>query len=111
MVVAPTIIRHIIDSKSPLYNLSKAELQKSSFEVLVVLEGTIEQTGVTFQGRSSYTPQEVHWGHYFTLVLMKLSLLFQKYQNYLSNICAEAALNEPKTTSRPISGCSTQSTP
>ncbi|XP_075242206.1 inward rectifier potassium channel 4-like isoform X2 [Convolutriloba macropyga] len=66
MVVTPIIIRHIINSKSPLYKVSKANLSSQSFEILVVLEGNIEQIGVTAQCRTSYTTAEIVWGHYYT---------------------------------------------
>lgn len=39
------------------------------FEIVVVLEGTIESTGQTTQARSSYVPSEVLWGHRFEPVV------------------------------------------
>lgn len=39
------------------------------FEIVVILEGTIESTGQTTQARSSYVPSEVLWGHRFEPVV------------------------------------------
>lgn len=56
-------IVHIIDETSPLYNLSAADLLQERFEIVVILEGTIESTGQTTQARSSYVTSEILWGH------------------------------------------------
>ncbi|KAK2576339.1 hypothetical protein KPH14_005698 [Odynerus spinipes] len=61
----PTTIVHKINAESPFYNLSAEEMLTERFEVVVILEGTIESTGQTTQARSSYLPQEILWGHRF----------------------------------------------
>ncbi|XP_023717716.1 G protein-activated inward rectifier potassium channel 3 [Cryptotermes secundus] len=61
----PTTIVHKIDPSSPLYVLSAAEMIRERFEIVVILEGVIESTGMTTQARSSYLPSEVLWGHRF----------------------------------------------
>ncbi|XP_018561491.1 G protein-activated inward rectifier potassium channel 3 isoform X2 [Anoplophora glabripennis] len=61
----PTTIVHKIDSKSPLYNMSANNLLRERFEIVVMLEGVIESTGMTTQARSSYLPSEILWGHRF----------------------------------------------
>ncbi|XP_044731658.1 ATP-sensitive inward rectifier potassium channel 11-like isoform X2 [Chrysoperla carnea] len=61
----PMTIVHIIDETSPLYNLSAADLLQERFEIVVILEGTIESTGQTTQARSSYVTSEILWGHRF----------------------------------------------
>ncbi|KAL1494459.1 hypothetical protein ABEB36_010057 [Hypothenemus hampei] len=61
----PTTIVHKIDSKSPLYNMSATDLLRERFEIVVILEGVIESTGMTTQARSSYLPSEILWGHRF----------------------------------------------
>ncbi|VEN39565.1 unnamed protein product [Callosobruchus maculatus] len=61
----PTTIVHKIDSKSPLYNMSANNLLRERFEIVVILEGVIESTGMTTQARSSYLPSEILWGHRF----------------------------------------------
>ncbi|XP_027841644.2 G protein-activated inward rectifier potassium channel 3-like isoform X1 [Aphis gossypii] len=68
----PTTIVHKITSQSPLYMLSAADFLQEKFEIVVVLEGVIESTGMTTQARSSYLPNEILWGHRFdTLVSFK----------------------------------------
>lgn len=37
---------------------------QEKFEIVAVLEGTIEHTGMTAQLRSSYLPSEILWGHH-----------------------------------------------
>ncbi|XP_012254853.2 uncharacterized protein LOC105685397 isoform X2 [Athalia rosae] len=61
----PTTIVHKINAESPLYNMSAENMLTERFEVVVILEGTIESTGQTTQARSSYLPQEILWGHRF----------------------------------------------
>lgn len=61
----PTTIVHKIDRNSPLYNMSATDLLRERFEIVVILEGVIESTGMTTQARSSYLPSEILWGHRF----------------------------------------------
>ncbi|XP_023942566.1 G protein-activated inward rectifier potassium channel 3 isoform X1 [Bicyclus anynana] len=65
MFIWPMTIVHKINEKSPLYNLSASDMLKERFEIVVMLEGVIESTGMTTQARSSYLPSEVQWGHRF----------------------------------------------
>ncbi|GBP59969.1 ATP-sensitive inward rectifier potassium channel 12 [Eumeta japonica] len=62
----PISVLHKISKKSPFYNLSAREILHSKLEILVTLEGTIESTGQPVQARSSYTENEILWGHRFT---------------------------------------------
>lgn len=61
----PTTIVHKITPSSPLYTLSAADMLRDRFEIVVILEGVIESTGMTTQARSSYLPSEILWGHRF----------------------------------------------
>ncbi|KAK7939342.1 hypothetical protein WMY93_002668 [Mugilogobius chulae] len=70
-LVSPLVIVHEIDKDSPLYTLSKAELQTDDFEIVVILEGMVEATAMTTQFRSSYLAQEIFWGHRFEPVIYK----------------------------------------
>lgn len=65
MFIWPTTIVHKITKHSPLYNLSAQDMLKERFEVVVMLEGVVESTGMTTQARSSYLPSEILWGHRF----------------------------------------------
>jgi len=45
--------------------MSASDLSQSSLELIVVLEGVVESTGMTTQLRTSYLPQEILWGRRF----------------------------------------------
>lgn len=68
-LLAPLIICHVIDKDSPLYDLSAMELQCSDLEVIVILEGVVETTGITTQARTSYVTEEIQWGHRFVPIV------------------------------------------
>ncbi|KAJ0021861.1 hypothetical protein NQD34_009351 [Periophthalmus magnuspinnatus] len=68
-LVSPLIISHEINEKSPFWELSMAQMEKEEFEIVVILEGMVEATGMTCQARSSYLDTEVLWGYRFTPVL------------------------------------------
>ncbi|XP_034019540.1 LOW QUALITY PROTEIN: ATP-sensitive inward rectifier potassium channel 8 [Thalassophryne amazonica] len=72
-LLAPLIICHIIDktgkSHIPLYELSAMELQCSDLEIIVILEGVVETTGITTQARTSYIAEEIQWGHRFVPIV------------------------------------------
>ena len=63
----PTTVIHKITPSSPLYKLSSGDLSReaANFEIIVVLEGIVEATGLTTQARTSYLPSEILWGHRF----------------------------------------------
>ncbi|XP_041965109.1 ATP-sensitive inward rectifier potassium channel 11 [Alosa sapidissima] len=64
-LVSPLVISHVIDKNSPLYELSAFDLQNDNIEVIVVLEGVVETTGITTQARTSYLSDEILWGKRF----------------------------------------------
>lgn len=56
----PTCIIHKITESSPLYGLTEHDLlDDSTFEIIVVLDGIVESSGLNVQVRSSYLPSEV----------------------------------------------------
>lgn len=61
----PVSAVHTIDKNSPFYSMSASDILKADVEILVVFEGTIESTGQPVQVKSSYTTQEILWGHRF----------------------------------------------
>lgn len=65
MFIWPMTIVHKIDRHSPLYALSAQDMLRERFEIVVMLEGVVESTGMTTQARSSYLPTEILWGHRF----------------------------------------------
>ncbi|KAK3090997.1 hypothetical protein FSP39_016342 [Pinctada imbricata] len=64
-LVWPVIIVHKIDEESPFFEMSPDDLHREQFELIVILEGIVESTGMTTQARSSYLPGEILWGHRF----------------------------------------------
>lgn len=61
----PATLVHVIDESSPFYNMSADSMAKDKFEIVVILEGTVESTGQSVQARSSYLPSEIYWGRRF----------------------------------------------
>uniref|UniRef100_A0A8C4RVD8 ATP-sensitive inward rectifier potassium channel 11 n=1 Tax=Erpetoichthys calabaricus TaxID=27687 RepID=A0A8C4RVD8_ERPCA len=68
-LVSPLIICHVIDKSSPLYELTAAELHHEELEVVVILEGVVETTGITTQARTSYIAEEILWGQRFVHIV------------------------------------------
>ncbi|KAJ8384458.1 hypothetical protein AAFF_G00204790 [Aldrovandia affinis] len=68
-LVSPLIICHEFNEGSPFWEISQAQLAQEEFEIVVILEGMVEATGMTCQARSSYLDSEVLWGQRFTSVL------------------------------------------
>ncbi|XP_038657423.1 G protein-activated inward rectifier potassium channel 2 [Scyliorhinus canicula] len=68
-LVSPLIISHEINQQSPFWETSKAQLAKEEVEIVVILEGMVEATGMTCQARSSYATTEILWGYRFMPVL------------------------------------------
>lgn len=64
-LIWPMMIVHKITQHSPLYRMTKNDLVKQHFEIVVSLEGTIESTDQKTQARSSYLASEILWGHRF----------------------------------------------
>ncbi|KAG8565850.1 hypothetical protein GDO81_012997 [Engystomops pustulosus] len=68
-LVSPLTICHEINHRSPFFDLSQKSLRSEQFEIVVILEGIVETTGMTCQARTSYTEDEVLWGHRFLPVM------------------------------------------
>lgn len=61
----PLTIIHVINEESPLYNMSKTQLEQADFEIIPILEGTVPTTGNSTQALTSYRPSEILWGNRF----------------------------------------------
>ncbi|CAM9817147.1 unnamed protein product [Bubo scandiacus] len=64
-LVEPQIICHVINRRSPFWDLSAESLRREQFEIIIILEGIVEATGMTCQARTSYTEDEILWGYRF----------------------------------------------
>lgn len=69
-LIWPATVVHVIDESSPFYNLSCDTIMREKFEVVLMLEGTVESTGQSFQARSSYLPSEILWGRRFEQMVL-----------------------------------------
>ncbi|XP_054482188.1 G protein-activated inward rectifier potassium channel 3-like [Anoplopoma fimbria] len=65
LLVEPQTITHVINKNSPFWGLGSERLKRETFEIIVILEGIVEASGMTCQARTSYTEDEVLWGHRF----------------------------------------------
>ncbi|GAB0097976.1 G protein-activated inward rectifier potassium channel 3 [Sergentomyia squamirostris] len=65
----PMIVVHKINEDSPFYTMSASDMLHERFEIVVILEGTVESTGQSTQTRSSYLNTEILWGHRFESVV------------------------------------------
>ncbi|NXJ79264.1 KCNJ5 protein, partial [Trogon melanurus] len=64
-LVEPQIICHVINCHSPFWDMSAESLRREQFEIIIILEGIVEATGMTCQARTSYTEDEILWGYRF----------------------------------------------
>ena len=64
-LVWPIILEHVITENSPFWDMSPEDFLRDRFELIIVLEGTVESTGTTAQARTSYLPGEILWGRRF----------------------------------------------
>uniref|UniRef100_A0A8C7WYU6 Potassium inwardly rectifying channel subfamily J member 16a n=1 Tax=Oryzias sinensis TaxID=183150 RepID=A0A8C7WYU6_9TELE len=65
VLVTPTTVLHQIEPGSPLYKMTLEDLRKADFELVVTFTYTDDTTGILHQTRTSYTPDEILWGHLF----------------------------------------------
>lgn len=62
LLLTPVTVTHRISAtppRSPLCGLTREQLRATDFEIVVILEGVVEATGLTVQALWSYTPDEV----------------------------------------------------
>ncbi|KAJ0061890.1 hypothetical protein NL108_013752 [Boleophthalmus pectinirostris] len=85
-LVSPLIICHEINQHSPFWEISQAHLAKEELEIVVILEGMVEATGMTCQARSSYVSSEIKWGYRFTPVLTLEDGFYEVDYNSFHNI-------------------------
>lgn len=69
LLIWPLTIVHIIDRDSLFYEMNSEQLANFKFEIITVIEGTVESTGQSIQVRTSYLPSEVKWGYRFEPII------------------------------------------
>ncbi|XP_056140217.1 G protein-activated inward rectifier potassium channel 3-like [Lampris incognitus] len=65
LLVEPQTITHIINESSPFWEVGAERLRRETLEIIIILEGIVEASGMTCQARTSYTEDEILWGHRF----------------------------------------------
>ncbi|KAG8431927.1 hypothetical protein GDO86_019243 [Hymenochirus boettgeri] len=85
-LVSPLVICHPITRDSPLYDVSPASLtHHEDLEIIVILEGVVETTGITTQARTSYLADEILWGRRFVPIVAeedgRYSVDYSKFGN------------------------------
>lgn len=70
-LLLPSEIRHEITATSPLYHISPLTLVNKGYEIIVILEGIVEGTGLTTQVRTSYKGAEIKFGKQFVGILSR----------------------------------------
>ncbi|VDM13446.1 unnamed protein product [Wuchereria bancrofti] len=65
LLLWPIIVRHLIDDQSPLFGMTPDVMHNAHFELIMTVEGIVEATGMTFQARTSFLPDEILWGYRF----------------------------------------------
>lgn len=93
-LIWPQTVVHTIDSSSPLYGYSASDMLQDRFELVVILEGTIESTGQSTQARTSYVSSEILWGHRF-YPLVSYNKVKQGYQIDYSKFEETSQINTP----------------
>lgn len=72
LLLTPVLLQHKITETSPLYGLTQTELnQLEHMEIVVILEGIVEATGLTVQALWSYTKDEILFNHKFGPVIKR----------------------------------------
>ncbi|KAF8385580.1 irk-3, partial [Pristionchus pacificus] len=70
LLLWPVMVRHVIDEHSPLYGLNEEEMREKDFELIMTVEGIVEATGMTFQARTSFLPEEIVWNQKFVPIVI-----------------------------------------
>lgn len=61
----PTQLVHTINDKSPFWKISRDDLEREDFELVVILDGIVSTTSTILQTQTSYMACDILWGHRF----------------------------------------------
>ncbi|MEE6467814.1 hypothetical protein FKM82_008077 [Ascaphus truei] len=68
-LILPLTFYHVLDDNSPLKDLTAQNIKQKEFELVVLLNATVESTSTVCQSRTSYLPEEIYWGYEFMPVV------------------------------------------
>jgi len=93
----PSIVAHSIDRDSPLWGCTRADLEQSEAEFIVMLDGIDEMTSAAMQARHSYFPGDIRWEESFAGVLARRpsGVLVADYSNFdLTRLASDGAAGD-----------------
>eukprot|EP00056_Hartaetosiga_gracilis_P012817 m.206152 g.206152 ORF g.206152 m.206152 type:complete len:315 (-) comp13754_c1_seq20:1883-2827(-) len=71
LLAIPSELAHRITTDSPLFGLTRADLEAKMAEIVLVLNGEIANLGLTVELRSSFLPREILFNHRFQQVCFR----------------------------------------
>jgi potassium inwardly-rectifying channel subfamily J len=69
----PAVIYHTVNRESPLWPPTNLRTLGGYSEIIVMLEGVIESTSRVVQTRTSYIPEEIHYGYKFQTICPQIT--------------------------------------
>ncbi|XP_027017424.1 ATP-sensitive inward rectifier potassium channel 1-like [Tachysurus fulvidraco] len=69
--ISPLTLYHVIDQKSPFFDITVETLQNQDFELVVFMDSVAEYTSIFCQVRTSYMPMEIKWGYQFLPIIFR----------------------------------------
>ncbi|TSK38362.1 ATP-sensitive inward rectifier potassium channel 1 [Bagarius yarrelli] len=91
--ISPLTLYHVIDQKSPFYEIAVDTLQNQDFELVVFLDSVSEYTSFSCQVRTSYMPKEIMWGYRFFPIISRSKA--GKYRVDFSNFAKVIPIETP----------------
>lgn len=68
-LLLPILVSHVIDETSPLYGMTKMEMEELKAEIVVTFVAVNSETGSEFAARQSYLPSEIFYGFQFCKII------------------------------------------
>ncbi|ESO84745.1 hypothetical protein LOTGIDRAFT_94675, partial [Lottia gigantea] len=78
----PSLIIHDINEDSPLWEVSKEDLELENFEMIFMLEGIASSTSMAFQAKKAYAPCDFKWGRRFHALGVTTDYVGENYVDY-----------------------------
>lgn len=64
-ILSPITVVHKIRENSPFYHMSSIDMLERKYEIILILDGTVESTGQNTHTKTSYLGEEILWGKKF----------------------------------------------
>lgn len=99
-LILPLTMVHVIDENSPLFEMHPKDLLNCDFEIVVLLEGTVEATSMLVQAKTSYTTDEILWGHEFVSTMDESRWKSGRYRVDFSVFDDTRPVNTPRVSAK-----------